>query len=204
MFAMDATASREATWREAAVIQGRMFEETQDLGGLDIQLVYYRGLAECRASRWMSDAKALKAAMGSVHCQAGETQIGRVLRHAVAETGKVRLSALVFVGDCMEEQLGDLLEAAGQLRLLGVPVFLFHEGDDGPAGDAFARIAKMTGGACCRFDGNSPAQLRALLSAVAVYAAGGWRALADFGRREGGLALRVIRQIGDGRSGGKT
>jgi hypothetical protein len=198
LFAMDATASREATWREAAHIQEQMFVETSALGGLDVQLVYYRGLDECRASRWLSDADALLAAMRKVDCRAGQTQIRRVLRHAVEQTGKMRLHALVFVGDCMEEDLDGLLGQAGQLGLLGVPAFLFHEGKDEVAAAAFARIAKLTNGACCRFDASSPQQLRALLAAVAVYAAGGRKALADYGRRQGGIVLQLTRQMDRG------
>lgn len=195
MFAMDATASREATWIEAARIQEQMFAETAALGGLDVQLVYYRGSDECRASRWLSDTKALLAAMRKVECAAGQTQIGRVLGHAVEQTGKMRLNALVFVGDCMEEDLDHLLARAGQLGLLGVPAFLFHEGRDEAAAAAFANIAKLTNGACCRFDASSPRQLRALLGAVAVYAAGGRKALADHGRREGGIVLQLTQQM---------
>lgn len=195
MFAMDATASREATWQEAARIQERMFAETAGLGGLDVQLVYYRGLDECRASRWLSDTGSLLAAMRKVECAAGQTQIGRVLGHAVEQTGKMRLNALVFVGDCMEEDLDQLLARAGQLGLLGVPAFLFHEGGDETAAAAFARIAKLTNGACCRFDASSPQQLRALLAAVAIYAAGGRKALADYGRKEGGIVLQLTHQM---------
>lgn len=195
MFAMDATASREATWREACLIQDQMFAETAALGGLDVQLVYYRGLDECRASRWLSEPVALSAAMGRVDCAAGRTQIGRILRHAIAQTAKMRLNALVFVGDCMEEPLDELLSGAGELGLLGVPAFLFHEGGDGGAADAFAAIARLTKGACCRFDAASPSQLRALLGAVAVYAAGGRKALADYAERQGGEVLLLTRQL---------
>ncbi|WP_199175543.1 VWA domain-containing protein [Telmatospirillum siberiense] len=195
MFAMDATASREPTWREAAHIQEQMFREASALGGLDVQLVYYRGLDECRASRWLSEPAALSAAMGRVDCAAGRTQIGRILRHAIAQTAKMRLNALVFVGDCMEESLDDLLSGAGELGLLGVPAFLFHEGGDGGAADAFAAIARLTKGACCRFDAASPSQLRALLGAVAVYAAGGRKALADYAERQGGEVLLLTRQL---------
>ncbi|MDR3436916.1 VWA domain-containing protein [Telmatospirillum sp.] len=195
MFALDATASREATWLEATHIQEQMFVETAALGGLEVQLVYYRGIGECKASRWLSDAQALMEVMQKVSCDAGRTQIARVLLHAVAQTEKVRLGALVFVGDCMEENLEDLLHAAGQLRLLGVPVFLFHEGNDPVAGMAFAKIAALTKGACCKFDTSSPAQLRSLLAAVAVYAAGGRKALTEYGQRQGGAVLQLTRQM---------
>lgn len=195
IFAMDATASRERTWREASRIQEDMFLETARLGGLDVQLVYYRGFNECKASRWLSDADSLLACMRKVDCVGGQTQIGRVLRHCLAATRSQRVNALVFVGDCMEENVDDLCAVAGELGLLGVPVFLFHEGDDQVAARAFAQIAKLTGGACCRFDSSSPAQLKALLGAVAVYAAGGRKALADYGRRQGGIVLQLTHQM---------
>ena len=43
IFALDATASREPTWDMAAQLQAAMFEEAAKIGGLDVQLVYYRG-----------------------------------------------------------------------------------------------------------------------------------------------------------------
>ena len=58
-FAMDATASREPTWDQACQIQGEMFSETSTLGGLEVQLIFYRGFGECRASKWAPNAKAL-------------------------------------------------------------------------------------------------------------------------------------------------
>ncbi len=195
VFAMDATASRERTWREASRIQEEMFLETARLGGLDVQLVYYRGFNECKASRWLSDADSLLASMRKVDCVGGQTQIGRVLRHALAGTQKQRVNALVFVGDCMEENVDDLCAVAGELGLLGVPLFLFHEGDDQVAARAFAQLAKLSGGACCRFDASSPQQLKALLGAVAVYAAGGRKALVDYGRRQGGIVLQITHQM---------
>jgi hypothetical protein len=198
IFGMDATASREATWRNASRIQEEMFLETSRLGGLDVQLVYYRGFNECKASRWLRDAEALLAAMRKVDCIGGQTQIGRVLRHALAETRREKVNALVFVGDCMEERVDDLCAVAGELGLLGVPVFLFHEGDDSTAARAFAQLAKLTGGACCRFDAGSPQQLKALLGAVAVYAAGGRKALVDYGKRQGGIVLQLTHQIKGG------
>src|SRR3954451_15130687 len=99
VFAMDATASRAATWDRACRIQGEMFEATAALGGLDVKLVFYRGFNECKASRWMTNAADLHRAMRSVSCLGGETQIERVLDHAIAEARKERVGAVVFVGD---------------------------------------------------------------------------------------------------------
>ncbi|HLO75658.1 MAG TPA: VWA domain-containing protein [Magnetospirillum sp.] len=196
IFAMDATASREATWRQAQALHAEMFTAAAALGGLEVQLVYYRGMGECRASGWTDNPDRLLGLLGKVTCIGGETQIRKVLRHAVDEAAKGRVHGLVFVGDCMEENVDALCAQAGELGLRGVPAFIFHEGNDAGAGRAFAQIAKLSGGACCRFDAGAPDQLRALLRAVAVFAAGGRKALAELGRRQGGLVLQLTNQMG--------
>jgi hypothetical protein len=186
IFAMDATASREPSWDRACRIQGEMFEATAALGGLDVRLVFYRGFAECKASRWMQNAAELHKAMSAVSCIGGETQIERVLEHAIGETKKQRVHALVFVGDAMEEDADRLCKLAGELGLLGTPVFVFHEGGDATAAAAFKQIAKLSRGAYLSFDLASADKLKELLAAVAVYAAGGYRALADLSAKKGG------------------
>jgi hypothetical protein len=195
IFAMDATASREPTWDRASQIQGEMFKATDQLGGLEIQLVFYRGIGECRASPWLDRSDALVKRMVAVRCAAGETQIAKVLRHALAENKKRKVSALVFVGDCMEEKLDTLAQRAAELGMGGVPCFMFHEGGDAIAARAFAEIARLTRGAYCAFDASSAQQLKDLLSAVAVYAAGGRRALEHYGKDKGGLVLQITQQV---------
>jgi hypothetical protein len=195
IFAMDATASREPTWDRASHLQAEMFKETEALGGLQVQLIYYRGFGECKASPWVTNADALLRFMTSVFCLAGRTQIGKVLKRAVKETREKKVSALVFVGDAMEEDVDHLGHLAGELGLLGVPCFMFHEGDDPVSRKAFQQIARLSGGAFCNFDSASAKQLRELLSAVAVFAAGGRRALVDYGRRTGGLVPQLTHQV---------
>ncbi|MSP83741.1 MAG: VWA domain-containing protein [Alphaproteobacteria bacterium] len=193
IFALDATASRQPTWNHARRLQGEMFVVSQGLGGLDVQLVFYRGFGECRASRWAGDAATLVKAMATVSCEGGRTQIGRVLRHAIKETGKRKVNALVLVGDALEEDVDELCGDAGRLGMLGVPIFVFHEGRDPVAADGFKQIARVSGGAYCPFDGSSANQLRELLGAVAAFAAGGRQALADHGAHVGGEAKRLSR-----------
>ena len=195
IFALDATASREPTWDRACRIQGEMFDATAALGGLDVKLVYYRGFNECKASRWLTRAADLHRAMRAVSCLGGETQIERVLSHAIAENQKERVGALVFVGDAMEENVDRLCQLAGELGLKGVPVFVFHEGQDPIAARAFQQIAKLSHGAYLRFDLASADRLKELLAAVAVYAAGGYRALAAYGEKKGGEVLRLSQQL---------
>ena len=198
VFAMDATASREPTWDQACDIQSQMFSETAALGGLDIQLCYYRGFREFHASAWHASSEDLLAEMNAVRCAGGMTQIERVLSHTIAESRKQKVNALVFVGDCMEEDIDRLCHVAGKLGILGVPAFMFHEGHEPAAERTFQEIAKLTKGAYCHFDASSPQQLRDLLSAVAVYAAGGRKALEEFGRRKGDVVRLLTHQISRG------
>jgi hypothetical protein len=195
LFAMDATASREPSWDQACQIQGSMFETTASLGGLDVQLCYYRGFSEFHASGWVADARALAAQMGRVRCAGGATQIGRVLSHALAQSTERRLNALVFVGDCMEEDADRLCTTAGELGLLGVPAFMFHEGGEPVAARIFREIARLTRGAYCPFQPGSAEQLRQLLTAVAVFAAGGRKALQDYSRQHAGLTRLLAHQV---------
>jgi hypothetical protein len=195
IFALDATASRQPSWDRACRIQGEMFEATAGLGGLDVKLVYYRGFNECKASRWMTNAADLHRTMRAIHCAGGETQIERVMAHALTETKKQRVNALVFVGDSVEEKIDRLCQLAGELGINGVPVFVFHEGGDPIAGNAFQQIAKLSRGAYVRFDLASAERLRELLAAVAVYAAGGYRALTAYGEKRGGEVLRLTAQL---------
>lgn len=192
VFAMDATMSRQPTWDMALGLQAEMFTAVKEVGGLDVQLIYFRGAGECRASKWVSDPDALARLMTTVSCQGGYTQIRKVFSHARQEAKRKRVNALVYVGDCMEEDIDDLCGRAGELKLLGVPVFLFQEGHDDRAERAFREIARLTGGAYCRFDAGSAAQLRDLLSAVAVYAAGGRRALERLGQEGTGRGARLL------------
>jgi hypothetical protein len=195
IFALDATMSRQPLWDTACRLQGDMFNETAAIGGLDVQLVYYRGLAECRASQWVSDARRLGALMEKIDCRGGHSQIGKILAHARRENESKKVQALVFVGDAMEEPIDDLCAAAGQLGLLGVPAFVFQEGGDAVAEQAFREIARLSHGAYCRFDIGAAHELAELLRAVAAYAAGGVRALADLKARHNAGAIKLLAQL---------
>lgn len=191
LFCMDATASREPTWDRATRIQGEMFVAAESLGGLDVRLAFYRGFDDFKASKWTSDGVELARLMSRVECLAGNTQIGRMFAFAAEEARRSKLHALVFVGDCFEEDLDAVAALAGQLGLLGVPAFMFQEGNNAVAARAFAQFAKLTHGRHCRFDASSPDELRRLLGAVAAYAAGGARAMADYVKLHGVSALRL-------------
>ena len=195
MFALDATMSRQPTWDQACQIQADMFKEAGKISGLEIKLVYFRGFGECRASRWFSDSNELAKAMSQIDCRGGQTQIRKVLAAGLSEARKVKISGLVYVGDCMEENVDALCARAGELGLLGVPVFLFHEGNDPIAAGAFREIARLSRGAYCAFDAGSGRQLAELLKAVAAYAAGGHAALKQLESSGASGARLLIEQL---------
>jgi hypothetical protein len=122
IFALDATASRRPTWEMACQLQAQMIEEVKTIGGLSVQLVYYRGLDECRASKWISRPDHLSGLMEKIDCRMGHTQIGKILTHTQRETKLLKVSALTFVGDAMEENPDELAHEAGELGRLGVHV----------------------------------------------------------------------------------
>jgi hypothetical protein len=195
VFALDATMSRQPTWDSACALQADMFREAASIGGLDIQLVYFRGLAECRASGWVAGAEKLGDLMSRIDVRGGHTQIGKVLSHARKEHARQKIQALVFVGDAMEEAVDDLCVAAGELGLLGVPVFMFQEGGDAVAESAYREMARLSRGAYCRFDTGAAKELGELLRAVAAYAAGGIKALSDLSARKAGAARLLLTQL---------
>ena len=194
VFALDATMSRQPTWDMACALQADMFREAASLGSLDIRLVYYRGLNECRASAWISDSAQLAKLMSKIDCRGGNTQIGKVLSEARREAVASGVRAMVFVGDAMEENVDELCVKAGELGLLKVPVFMFQEGHEETAEHAFREIARLTGGAWCKFDPGAAAQLRDLLRAVAAYAAGGREALKRLSARQSSAA-KLLGQL---------
>jgi hypothetical protein len=194
MFALDATMSRQPTWDQACKLQADMFREAAAAGGLDIQLVYYRGSAECRASSWITDPDRLGALMSGIDCRGGQTQIAKILAHARHECESGKVAVLVFVGDAMEESLDELCARAGQLGLRNVKAFMFQEGHDPICEQAFREIARLTGGAFCRFAPGAAHELAELLRAAAAYAAGGLTALAHL-KAPGPAVARLIEQL---------
>ena len=173
IFAMDATASRSPTWDIACSLHAELFGAVRDVGNIHVQLVYFRGFHEFHASPWKSTPAALLNTMLGVRCMGGRTQILRVVEHALHECAKHPVRALLLVGDCFEENSAEVVSAAGQLAVYGVPMFVFQEGHDPGAAQTFAELARITRGAHVPFRQGSAEELRELLRAVAAYAAHG-------------------------------
>jgi hypothetical protein len=192
IFAMDATASRQPSWDRACHLQAEMFLAVRDIGGLAVSLAYWRGFQEFAATPFLTNAEDLARRMAGVTCLGGQTQVGRTLRHALAETQRQRVNAMILVGDAFEEDVDSVCHVAGQLGLRGLPVFCFQEGENPVARNALRQVAKLSGGAWAPFDSASATALRDLLRAVAVFAAGGRPALA---RLPGAVARGIAGQL---------
>ncbi|MGZ5938610.1 MAG: VWA domain-containing protein [Rhizomicrobium sp.] len=195
IFAIDATMSRQPTWNRATQIQSDMFDVAQSIGGLAVQLVFFRGAGEFHASEWTASANVLAGRMRDVTCRSGFTQLRRVLAHAAEEARHTKVGALVYVGDCFEEDHDSVVAEAANLALLGVPAFMFHEGDDPRAAAAFRDVARLTKGVYARFDSGAAKQLRELLMAAAIYATGGAVALREHAKKKGGEVLRLFQAM---------
>lgn len=195
IFSLDATASRERTWDHACHLQSEMFLQTRELGKLSVQLCHYGGLNQFSASEWLQDTNSLLNRMNSVKCLGGHTQIARLLEHSLKQTRQHPVQAIIFIGDCVEEPVDFLCQLAGKLGIHSTPLFIFQEGHDITAAHAFKQMAKLSGGAYCRFDNSSAATLKALLSAVAVYATGGRRALLEYAKKGNPDILKLTHQL---------
>jgi hypothetical protein len=199
IFALDATMSRQATWDAACEIQASMFDSVARVGGLSVQLAYFRGFGECRASKWVINSAALRDLMTGISCRGGRTQISKVLSHSLRQSTDRKVDALVHIGDAMEENPDELCDIAGRLALKGTKAFLFQEGHDPVAERTFREIARLTGGAWFRLGPDSARELAQLLGAIAVYASGGRKAL-EASSGEG--ARKLLASIPRDRSGG--
>jgi hypothetical protein len=185
IFALDATASRQATWDIAMDIQAQMFSESRTIGKLSVQLVYYRGFKEFFAGKFSNDPSYILKDMAGVYCVGGRTQICRVLQHALEEHDTEKVDALVLVGDACEENIDLVCDLAGQMGVSNLPAFTFHEGYDADGRQAFTEISRLSGGVFSEFDSSSPEILRRLLAEVAIFAVGGRKELNRFQKQSG-------------------
>jgi hypothetical protein len=180
IFIVDATGSRKEAWDMASKTQTEMFQEAARIGALDVQLIYFRGIdgfnGECKASRWTRDQRNLANLMTGIDCWTGETQIVKALAHAKREHASEPVNAIVYIGDMCEEKAQVLYDMASGL---GVPCFMFQEGEDRIAAEVFREIARLTRGAYHSFRPGAADQLRNLLQAVGAFATGGVQALQD-------------------------
>jgi len=193
VFGMDATASREKTWDNACQIQSKMFRATDDIGAINVQLCYYRGFNEFQCSGWSSSGEELIKEMTNVSCLGGHTQIAKIFKHALEEHRTQKIRALVFVGDALEENADELCYLAGKFGVFNIPIFMFQEGNSNAVMSTFKQVALLSGGAYAPFNSGSVKELQDLLSSVAVFVAGGHKALEKFEKSDRGREILTLQ-----------
>ena len=193
VFGMDATASRERTWDDACQIQSKMFKATDDIGGINVQLCYYRGFNEFQYSGWSSSGEELIKEMTKVSCLGGHTQIAKIFKHALEEHRTQKIRALVFVGDALEENPDELCYLAGKFGVFNIPIFMFQEGRNSAVMSTFKQVALLSGGAYAPFNSGSVKELQDLLSSVAVFVAGGQKALEKFEKSDSSRKILTLQ-----------
>ena len=192
IFALDATASRQPSWDRACQLQGEMFVAADKLGGLQLQLCYYRGYGEFHRSPWLADSTSLLRQMTAVQCLGGYTQLEKVLKHCRLEHRQQTINAAIIIGDAVEENVDQLCQLAGELGISGIPLFMFQEGDTEDVRRCFQQMALLSKGAYAAFDEHSAAELAKLLAAVATYASGGIHALQQL---QSGASRQLLQQL---------
>ena len=176
IFGLDLTASRDAGIKHARIATAAMFDAIAAFGRVEMKLVYYRGIGECRQSQWCDSPDVLCRSMLKLACESGTTQIAKLLRLVLNEPERV--SGIIFVGDHCEESPEEMHGVASLLRDKKIPLYLFHEcGDLDPyalrAKPLFKRMAEITGGVYVEFKPDSGEVLKELLPTVAAVSTAG-------------------------------
>lgn len=194
VFSLDATASRQATWRVAQGLTVQMFDALPE--GLEIALAYHSGGRMRPWSPFTRAADRLRKEITQVTCEVGETALNAILDQSMEIPS---LRAMIYIGDCFEEDEDDAIHLAHKLHLKGVRCFFFQDrlsphSEMGYVSQVFGEIAKITEGALFDFDQRSPKRTGEEMQAIARLAAGGIAALEQDSKTLPG-ANRVLEKL---------
>lgn len=196
LFTLDATASREGAWNVARKITHSMFEQLP--GELEVSLGWHGGGSLQEITPFSTQSRGFLDKLNSVNCSAGRTALNDLLQEC---TQIPRLRALVYIGDCFEENEENAYAIAEQLRIKGIKLFIFHDRSSERYGynvdDAkriFANLIDICGGCLLDFNESSANKSKELLDAIAVYAAGGTKLLEQKRKQLPGAA-KLLEQL---------
>lgn len=174
VFALDATASRQAAWNEAKKATDALF--TAMPGELDIALAVHSGGTVRTFSDFSNDIQRFRDQAAGVRCEAGNTRLVDLMQEA-REHPDVRV--FLYIGDHFEEHPDDAYAAAAVFKARGIRAIMMHDTKSGRLQDreVFEEIARLTGGVCLDFYGGDQKAMKDIFEAVAVLAAGGIKML---------------------------
>ena len=170
VFGIDATASREHAWDTARTVTDSLFSAAP--GGIEVALAAHGGNRLSLFTGFHTDVAPLRRAAAAITCEKGMT---RLLDMAEATLQHPGVRALVYVGDCFEEDPLRAMVLADRMRLRGIRLVVLHDLSSAAREDAhfFAVMAARTGGLVLPFDAASLDALRDVLASLAAYVAGG-------------------------------
>ena len=178
LIAFDATASRQNMWETAKKVQSELFQTATETAHITAKIGYFRGHEECRISKAHNNADQIVNLMNSVKCQAGGTQLGKLLKHS--QTSKQ--DAVIYTGDTIDpvEDFEHLKNLASEQP---APWYIIHDQSNHPGKEAFSnfqQLAKLTGGAAMSYGKESAERetsLKETFAAIAALSTGGLKAL---------------------------
>ena len=170
VFALDATASRERAWAAARQVTDSLFGAAP--GGIEVALAVHGGGRMTAFGGFHRDVGALRDEAAGISCEPGPTRMLDIVRESLRRPG---VRAMVYIGDCFEEDESAALALAGSLRLRGTKLVVLQDESSGTTSAlrVFRAMAGRTGGIVLPFDAGSLDPLRDALGAVASYVAGG-------------------------------
>jgi hypothetical protein len=170
VFAIDATASRDRAWEAAKQVTDCIFRAAP--GGIEVALAVHSGGKLARFSPFHPHVDNIRDEAAGVACVAGPTRMLDIMEETLRRTG---VKALVYIGDCFEEDMERGLAVAERLGLRGIKLVVLHDTTTGGTGSggAFRMMAARAGGLVLPFDMSSLDRLADALSAVGAYVAGG-------------------------------
>jgi hypothetical protein len=184
---LDATASRSYSWELSRTLTAAMFNAIP--GELDIALAWHAGTKLQEITTFSSDAAPFTNAIRSMRTESGQTRLNEILAAATKMTPPIRV--FVYVGDCYEEDEKEAYIYARRLNRIHTTCFFFHDASStdaynqnyidalATAKTVFENIVAITGGMVLPFTRNAPDEIKNLLEAIAVYAAGGVKLLEE-------------------------
>jgi len=193
---IDATASRDASWRDAKKIQRKLFAEVSASDKMLLRMVVMRGGCY-KDYGWQQDAEQLGSLIDNLATVGGNTRIVDSMRSFLNKPDGYKPAAIILIGDCSEDNPDHVRGAARALARQGIRVYAFHETSKTRtrqsilAEPLFKDVASITGGAFAKFGDNMP--LGDLCRVVAAYCVGGDDAVKALGH-SGDRAAKMLDQ----------
>lgn len=195
VFVIDATASREANWRDSQKAQAQMFNKAAGMGDMNLSVICHRNDDVEYLGTFANGAEA-GSRMRDVSCIRGLTRLGKALSRAL----KIEKtpSAIIMVGDscedCQQDNHRQLFETAAELLRRGIKVYAVHDPHSGQnprhGAEIYRKIADMTNGSFMTID--NPKDFADMCEAITVLEVGGLKKFQEMLAQGNSAAKKLV------------